>query len=95
MIVVTPNTFEVHFTTEEVETITNCLQILQNVSTTLAKHNSTILEWEDGGSQVTKESIDDMIYDLDVLTNVDVMFQGEPLAILGRPTARAHNYSHK
>ena len=74
MIVVTPNTFEVHFTTEEVETITNCLQILQNVSTTLAKHNSTILEWEDGGSQVTKESIDDMIYDLDVLTNVDVMF---------------------
>ena len=74
MTVITPDKLEVHLTAKEIETITNCIQVLRNILTTLYKHDCDILEWENVGSQVTKESIDAIIYDLDILTNVDTMF---------------------
>lgn len=86
MNVIMPNTYEVNFTEKERESISNCLHVLRVTLETMRNHNCNVLEWGCAGAQVNDKTLESNIEDLEILLEVDTMFQGES----PRPFGPAH-----
>ena len=86
MVIYYPTEIKVELTERETETIQNCREVINDMIESLTKTNCDMLETED--RLISKENLLDMSRRLQLLLEIEKMYQGELSPFLAGPPPR-------